>query len=134
MVVLAAGRIVTLAHPVWFYLLVLLGSMVIRIIMAGVRIAEHKDEMRNGHPINLRYDLLSPDYLVPFVIGTSELTVYPFLISLGAWQGIIGWLGVKTAAKWRWERNQDREGYTNFLLGNALAVAAGFPLASLITS
>jgi hypothetical protein len=75
---------------------------------------------------------LDRDYWVPTLVGTLELLIYPVLISLGAWQAIGGWLVIKTAAGWRWEQNQDRQGYTNFLFGNAMVIFVSFLLTRMI--
>jgi hypothetical protein len=62
-----------------------------------------------------------------------ELAIYPFLILSSHFEAIGGWLGLKTAAGWRWQQNQDRQGYTNFILGNALVIFASFLLTHLVS-
>ena len=69
---------------------------------------------------------------MPTIVGTIELAIYPILISLGSWASIAAWIGLKTAAGWRWQKNEDRQGYTNFLLGNALVIGAAFLLVLMI--
>ena len=81
----------------------------------------------------MRGDFLNRDYVVPFLVGTLELALYPVLVSLGSWQAIGAWIGVKTAAGWRWQQNADRQAYTNFLLGNALVIFAAFWLTPMVT-
>ena len=83
-------------------------------------------------------DVKHSDYIVAFGVGTIEILLYPVLIYLGAWQSITWWLGIKTAARWRWRprRAADdldaRQRYTNFVFGNALVICAAFLLTALV--
>jgi hypothetical protein len=119
------------AHPIWYAIAVLVVTVVIRVTMSAVRTAQNCQTIVDGFWATFGNDLRNVDYLVPTLVGTLELTVYPILISLGSWQAISGWLAIKTAAGWRWQQHQDRQGYTNFLLGNALVIVYSFPLAPL---
>jgi hypothetical protein len=107
-------------------------TAVIRVMLSGVRAAQRPPIIADRLWIRFRHDLCDTDYLVPTLVGTLELTVYPILVSLGSWQAVSGWLRVKTAAGWRWQQNQDRQGYTNFLLGNALVMVGSFSLAPMV--
>jgi len=123
-----SGHEVSVASWCHYWVLVIVYTIVIKALMASVRVLQvSKGEGRN------RWEHLSSiDYWVPTIVGTVELAIYPILISLGSWQAISAWIGIKTAGEWRWkgkdDKDKDRQGYTNFLLGNALVIGAAFLL------
>ena len=135
--------------PFWYLILFLIETVAIRLGMSTLRTWQLFEE-RNPR---LRFKWVisadawpylwddvkgraivekSRDFLVPMLIGIVELIVYPFLIALGAWQPISGWLVIKTAAGWRWEVPRDNQSYMRFLLGNGLSLIAASALACLI--
>jgi hypothetical protein len=123
---------ILLAHP-WQYLgWMTLVTLLIKICISTVRVVQ-KDDGRDYLLWNWFEAFFDPDYCVATLVGTLELAIYPVLISLGAWQAIGGWLGIKTAAGWRWRDPKDRQGYTNFLFGNALVIFASFLLTRTVT-
>jgi hypothetical protein len=69
------------------------------------------------------------DYWLPFILGSFELTAYPYFIARGDWKVIGGWIALKTAAQWgQWSRS--RSHYQRLLFGNALVIAASVLLAT----
>lgn len=65
--------------------------------------------------------------LDPTILGTLELLAYPVLMKLEAWPVIGAWLGFKTVAQWDAWRTGRAE-YNQFLIGNALVLAASLLL------
>lgn len=118
--------------------LVILSSLIIRVIMGVLRVTQAIGSptkvSKNRWKRKLKFDFRFAGYVVPFLVGTLELAIYPILISLGSWQAITAWIGLKIANSWRWQQNADRRGYTNFLFGNALVIFAAFCLSPLVTA
>lgn len=124
-----AGQAISIAHPCQYIALAGAATACITAIMSWVRAAQariNEEERKSFWHI---------DYRVPFFVGTLEILIYPILISSGHLDAVGWWLGVKTAASWRW-RDQGERGrqlYTNFLLGNALIIAAALIIARKVT-
>jgi hypothetical protein len=131
MTVYVSGHTVSLAHP-WQYLgWLTLVTIMIKTIISSVRVVQRDGWV--GILTNWFKDFFNKDYWVATFVGTLELAIFPVLISLGAWQAIGGWLGIKTAAGWRWRDPKDSQGYTNFLFGNALVIFWSFFFSRMIT-
>ncbi|MDO8747859.1 MAG: hypothetical protein Q7J72_01940 [Candidatus Omnitrophota bacterium] len=66
-------------------------------------------------------DIRIKDYWLPALIGISELSVFPILMTQGFWIFIGAWIGIKTASSWGgWQKT--RTAYNRFLLGNILSL------------
>ena len=99
-----SGKEVWLAHPWWYVFWVTLASILIRAVMSAVRAAQRKKETIGPLWIRWTDDLKEHRYLVPTLVGTMELQIYPVLISSGNLQAIGWWLGIKIAGGWRWRK------------------------------
>jgi len=120
-----AGDSILISHPYQYLIFAGIATVLIAVIMRHVRSAQAK--LNNEETKSIWHI----DYRVPLFVGTLELLIYPVLISSGHLDAIGWWLGVKTAASWRWRDQQERgrQLYTNFLFGNALVIAASLLIA-----
>jgi len=123
----------------WCYLLyALIATAIIKSMMSLVRAWQKDKAISRQTPAHWWDEIKHSDYIVAFGVGSIEILVYPILIYLGAWQPIIWWLGIKTAARWRWTPRtvkdvpDARQRYTNFVFGNALVIAAALLLTALV--
>lgn len=120
--------------------LIFLISIFIRVILCifkvcAIRQGEGGEEFRN---ITRRRSFLisflswghskdTDDYWLPFIIGLSELFIYPALMKEDKWIFIGTWIGLKTASTWGpWQRS--RTPYNRFLFGNILALVSSYLL------
>ncbi len=72
-------------------------------------------------------DLRINDYWLPYIIGLSELLVYPLLMYKEYWMGIVTWLVLKTASTWGgWQKT--RTAYNRFLFGKILSLGSSYLL------
>jgi len=125
-----------------YLLLVVLATFVIKAIMSFVRVLQNDKEISRATPAHWWDEIKEVDYVVALGIGTIEIFIYPLLIYSGAWQSITWWLGIKTAARWRWrprkkpkdpaDDEKTSRRYTNFLFGNALVILAALLLTPLV--
>jgi len=129
----------------WSYFgLVVGGTILIRVIMCGLRACEIRacKEDRRSESLSrtwwtvfLSRDSdadLGKDFFAPTITGSIELAVFPLLIVLATWSPIAWWLTIKTAVQWeRWKR-ADRTSYNRFVVGNALVIGASVFLTHLI--
>jgi ABC-type phosphate transport system permease subunit len=77
-------------------------SLIIKYAMSSTRIIQKIGLPAKRWGKEFNSDFRQAMYVVPFCMGTMELFIYPILISLGSWQAISAWIGLKTAAGWRW--------------------------------
>lgn len=67
-------------------------------------------------------DVRLHDHWLPFIMGIIELLIFPFLMAIGVWDGIIAWVGIKALGSWG--GNNKRTAYNRFLFGNILTLFA----------
>jgi hypothetical protein len=66
--------------------------------------------------------------VLPLVLGSLELLIFPVLMRAGAWLAVGAWITFKTLGQWReWETN--RPLFNRFLIGNALQLMASYWIA-----
>lgn len=71
------------------------------------------------------------DYLLPVIIGISEIIVYPVFMASGHLEVVGGWLVIKTAGQWgKWA--QSRTAFNRFLVGNLSVLAVSYWLTRFI--
>jgi hypothetical protein len=131
-----SGHVILVGSWCNYWLLVIACTVTIKAFLALIHTIQYETAVVNKVRYKkwrvFGYYFFSKNYCVPTIVGTIELAIYPILISLGSWESIAAWIGLKTAAGWRWQKNEDRQGYTNFLLGNALVIGAAFLLVLMI--
>jgi len=66
-------------------------------------------------------DIKINDYWLSFIIGFSELLIYPILMIQDIWTPIGAWIAIKVAVTWgNWQKS--RTIYNRFLVGNILSI------------
>lgn len=116
---------------VWYLVSVAIVSILIRVILSGLRASEVSKERRRaflGILHGFRSDgQVTPDFWQPSLVGVLELTVYPVLLASGKPEYIGAWLAFKTLPRFgSWEKH--RNPYQRFLIGNALVLVFSYAL------
>jgi hypothetical protein len=118
--------------------LVLILTLGIRVILSALSAMKEAHEARTSYfrivrktfrgfqrPDNPEAKSIHVNYWYNSILGGMELSVYPVLMAIGAWEVIGVWVGFKTVAQWHvWQ--VDRAVFNLFLIGNAINVGTAW--------
>ncbi len=72
-------------------------------------------------------DLSIDDYFLSSIVGTTELFIFPILMSISKWEVIGFWIVIKTAGSWGlWSKS--RTAYNRFLFGSTMSLSFSYLL------
>ena len=120
---------------VWYLVCAAVFSVLIRVILSGLRASEAPKERRRAflrvfHGFQSDGGQVTPDYWQPTLLGFLELTVYPILLASAKPEYVGAWLAFKTLPRFgSWEKH--RNTYQRFLIGNALVLVFSYALTRL---
>jgi hypothetical protein len=112
---------------------VLAASLILRVLMCGLRAVDVSVRQRTSFVRAFaksfsgvgNADPNDDDYWHPFIIGTLELLVFPYLMLTENWNYIGAWLALKTVSQWKsW--TERRHVFNRFLIGNLLVIGISY--------
>ena len=113
---------------VWYLLSAAVLSVLIRIILSGLRASEAPKDRRRAFLQIFQGFQSDGDYWQSTLLGALELAVYPVLLATGKPEYIGAWLALKALPRLgAWEKL--RSTYQKFLIGNALVLVFSYALA-----